>query len=82
MQTFGVNSGQYASVMYLNGAAMGETPATGADDWRETAVTLPAQALPGGRPPAEDRAALRPGALSLPQRNPVVAALGIRPAPR
>ena len=45
METFGVNTGEYASVTYLNGEAIGETPATGADAWREVTVTLPPRAL-------------------------------------
>jgi hypothetical protein len=45
MRTFGVNTGEYASTMYLNGEAIGVTPATGADDWRDVTVTVPARAL-------------------------------------
>jgi hypothetical protein len=45
MQTFGVDAGQYTSMMFLNGEPIGETPPTLADGWRDATVTLPPQAL-------------------------------------
>jgi len=45
MQTFGVNAGQYASAMFLNGEPIGETPETAADDWRDATIKLPPGAL-------------------------------------